>query len=372
MPPGAEVIDVSGKTVLPGLHRRPRPPGGFSRRALSPSRHHHLRHHRDLPGRPVDLGAEATAPTSARSRGPRIWTSGQAIGGVRTETERRTRARCAATSRSTTPEEARKAVRDKKEHGYDLIKLNEFISYDLVHAAADEAHKLGIGGHRAQLGRDRSAKAGVDGIEHIWSVGYSSILDVKRRRKLAKQRLAGKIEQELAGAYYEPENYDEVIERDGGARRRLDADHRQVAAAAVAERAALPRARTPNPRRSRRRSSGGGARDHRRTPTTNCSSAIRRQQLERTKIGYEKANEFIRRFVAGRRHSQGRLRSAARHGGDADARGAGDGRRGGRAADDGDPGGHAQRRQDLQEGQGLRQRRARQGRRPFASSKAIR
>ena len=44
-----------------------------------------------------------------------------------------------------TPEEARKAIRDKKEQGYDLIKLNEFISYDLVHAAADEAHKVGLG-----------------------------------------------------------------------------------------------------------------------------------------------------------------------------------------------------------------------------------
>ena len=46
-------------------------------------------------------------------------------------------------------------------------------------------------------------KAGVDGIEHIWSVGYSSILDAKKRRELAKQRLAGNIDQELAGAFYE-------------------------------------------------------------------------------------------------------------------------------------------------------------------------
>ena len=95
-------------------------------------------------------------------------------------------------------------------------------------------------------------------------------------------------------------------------------------------------------------------------------------QLERAKIGYEKANEFIRRFVAAggllKEGSDPPRGMAAL----ADASGAGDGRRGGRAADDGDPGGDAQRRQDLQEGQGLRQRRARQGRRPVPSSRAIR
>ena len=57
-----------------------------------------------------------------------------------------------------------------------------------------------------------SVKAGVDGIEHIWSVGFSSILDVKRRRELAKQRLSGNIEHELSGAFYEPENYGDIIE----------------------------------------------------------------------------------------------------------------------------------------------------------------
>ena len=42
-----------------------------------------------------------------------------------------------------------------------------------------------------QLGRDRSSKAGVDAIEHIWSVGYSSIPYAPRRRELAEDRLAG-------------------------------------------------------------------------------------------------------------------------------------------------------------------------------------
>ena len=48
------------------------------------------------------------------------------------------------------------------------------------------------------------AKAGIDGIEHIWSVGYSSILDLNKRNKLAVDRTAGRIDAEEAGAFYGP------------------------------------------------------------------------------------------------------------------------------------------------------------------------
>ena len=98
----------------------------------------------------------------------------------------------------------------KKSLGFDLIKLNEFISYDLARAVVEEAHRLDMA-VTAHSGTS-SAKAGVDSIEHIWSVGYIQILDVERRRDLARQRLAGNIDQEMAGAFYEPENYDDVIE----------------------------------------------------------------------------------------------------------------------------------------------------------------
>ena len=56
-----------------------------------------------------------------------------------------------------------------------------------------------------------SANAGVDGIEHIWSVGYSSIADLAARRKVAADRLAGKVDAEEVGALYETEHFDEVI-----------------------------------------------------------------------------------------------------------------------------------------------------------------
>ena len=81
-----------------------------------------------------------------------------------------------------------------------------------------------------------SANAGVDAVEHIWSVGYSTIPYAPARRKLAEDRLGGVIDQELAGAYYQTENYDAVIGAMVEHQGRVDADHCQMAASAFVER----------------------------------------------------------------------------------------------------------------------------------------
>ena len=139
-------------------------------------------------------------------------TSGRAVGGSRTENDSPGGSSVRGNIVVTTPEETRAAMRRKKEHGYDVIKLNEFLPFDLVKVAVDEAHRLGMPVTCHSWDAMKSSEAGVDGIEHIWSVGYSSIPDLKRRHELAEQRLAGNIEQEIAGSYYEPENYDRVID----------------------------------------------------------------------------------------------------------------------------------------------------------------
>ena len=108
-----------------------------------------------------------------------------------------------------------------------------------------------------------SAKAGVDAIEHIWSVGYSSIPYAPARRKLAEDRLGGVIDQELAGAYYQTENYDAVIGAMVRAPRRVDPDHCQMAASAFAERRALQRKGKRNLERSQCRSARRGSRGDR-------------------------------------------------------------------------------------------------------------
>ena len=296
VPPGAEVIDVTGKTVLPGF---------IDGHAHLEDFHGELYLHLGITScvtieifqdGPWTL-AQKRGTESGNIKGPRVWTSGQAIGGVRTETDAPDSRAVRGNITIETPEEARKAVRDKKEQGYDLIKLNEFISYDLVHAACDEAHKVGLAVTAHSWDVIESVKAGVDSIEHIWSVGYSSILDVKRRRQLAKQRLAGNIEQELAGSYYEPENFDDVI--------KAMVDHGVAWTPTIAK---WLRPLSPSAPRFRERE-----RQILDNPDADLPAAVRTiadvayeklykrytpEQLDRTKIFYEKANEFIRRFVA--------------------------------------------------------------------------
>lgn len=296
IPPDAHVIDVAGKTVLPGFidgHAHLEDFLGELYLHLGITTCATIEIFQDGPW----TLAQRSGTALGRIRGPRIWTSGRAIGGTRTATDAPDSRQVRGNITVETPEEARKAVRRKKELGYDLIKLNEFLSYDLVHAVADEAHTLGLAVTAHSWDVVESVKAGVDSIEHIWSVGYSSILDVKRRRQLAKQRLAGNIEQELAGSYYETENFDEIID--------VMVEHGVAWTPTIAK---WLRPLSPSAARFRERE-----RQILDDPNSDLPAAVRAiadvaydklykrytpEQLDRTKIFYEKANEFIRRFVA--------------------------------------------------------------------------
>jgi hypothetical protein len=296
IPPDAEVIDARGRTILPGFI----------------DGHGHLEDfHGELY---LNLGittcvtieifqdgpwtlAQKAGTAAGKIRGPRIKTSGLAIGGTRTATDAPSSRGVRGNIMVTTPEEARKAVQRKKENGYDLIKINEFLPFDLVRAVVDEAHRLGMPATCHSWDVVQSADCGVDAVEHIWSVGYSSILDVTRRRELAEQRLAGNVEQEIAGSYYEPENFDRVIEA--------------MVKRGVAWTPTIAKWLRPlSPSAQRFRDRENDILDNEftdlplsvRAVTDNSYTKLferyRKDQLERAKIGYDKANEFIRRFVA--------------------------------------------------------------------------
>jgi hypothetical protein len=240
--------------------------------------------------------AQKEGTAYGKIHGPRIWMSGRAIGSIRDEHE----AFGSRTSRGniivTTPEEARAAVRRKKELGCDIVKLNEFLPVDLVRVVVEEAHGLDMPVAAHSMDAIESSKAGVDAIEHIWAVGYSSILYPPSRRALARDRLGGVIEQEIAGSYYQTENYDAVIEA--------------MVAHGVAWTPTIAKWLRPlSPSAKRFRERENGILDD---PAANLPPAVRAvtdnaydklytrytpEQLERAKIGYEKANEFIRRFV---------------------------------------------------------------------------
>ena len=133
-------------------------------------------------------------------------------------------------------------------------------------------------------------------IEHIWAVGYSSMLYPPARRKLAEDRLAGKIDQEIAGSYYQTENYDRIID--------AMVKHGVAWTPTIAKwlRPLSPSAErfrqreNRNSRQSEGRSAAGRARGDRQC-LRQAAEALYARATRIAKIGYEKANEFIRRFV---------------------------------------------------------------------------
>jgi len=295
VPASAEVIDVKGKTVLPGFidgHGHLEDFHGELYLHLGITTCANIEIYQDGPW----TLAQKQGTELGKIRGPRIWMSGRAIGGVSTGHD----AFGSRTARDnvivTTPEEVRRAVQRKKEFGCDILKVNEFLSMDLLKVAVDEAHRLGMPVAAHSWDVAGSVNAGVDAIEHIWSVGYSSIPYVPARRKLAEDRLGGVIDQELAGAYYQTENFDEVI----GAL----VEHRVAWTPTIAK---WLRPLSPSAQRFREREN-----QILNDPNADLPTAVRAvtdnaydkllkrytpDQRERAKIGYEKANEFIGRFV---------------------------------------------------------------------------
>ena len=212
VPPDAEVVDVSGKTVMPGFM----------------DGHGHLEDfHGDLY---LHLGitsvfniqttqdgpwslAQKRGTELGKIRGPRIFVAGRAIGGDSDVPEGGTSSKnIRGHVVVNTAEQARNAVRRKKEFGCDLIKVNEFLDFPLVKALTEEAHSLGMGVTTHCVDAIQSSNAGVDGIEHIWSTGNTTILYPPAREKLHNDRLMGLIDQEIVCGYYQTENYQPIID----------------------------------------------------------------------------------------------------------------------------------------------------------------
>jgi hypothetical protein len=295
IPPGAQVIDATGMCVLPGFidgHGHLEDFHGELYLHLGITTCANIELHQDGPW----TLAQKQGTALGKIRGPRIWMSGRAIGGVSTGHD----AFGSRTARDNiivnTPDEVRRAVQRKKELGCEILKVNEFLSMDLAKIAVDEAHGLGMAVAAHSWDVVGHAEAGVDAIEHIWSVGYSSIPYAPARRKLAQDRLGGIIDQELAGAYYQTENYDQVID--------AMVRHNVAWTPTIAK---WLRPLAANMARFRERENqilgnpGADLPAAVRAVTDNSYEKLLKRytpaQLDQAKVGYEKAKEFIRRFV---------------------------------------------------------------------------
>ena len=295
IPAGAQVVDVKGRTVLPGFID-----GHCHWEAFWGELYLHLGITTCVEIETNQNGPWALAQKDGTNlgkiRGPRLWPSGQAIGAREGELETEGSRAWRGYIRVDNADQVRAAVAQKKKDGYDVIKLSEYLTPDLVKAAAEEAHRLGMGVTSHSWDAIASANAGVDGIEHIWSVGYTSIMDLDRRRKLAIDRTAGRIDAEEAGALYQAENFDKVIA--------AMVDHRVAWTPTIAK---WLRPLSPSAQRFWQKEQELLA-----DPGANFPTAVRviteyttekllkryrPEQLERTRIGYAKANDFIHRFV---------------------------------------------------------------------------
>jgi hypothetical protein len=296
IPTGAQVIDVTGKTVMPGFidgHCHWEAFWGELYLHLGITTCVEIETQQDGPW----ALAQKYGTESGKIRGPRLWVTGQALGFRTGEFE--TEGSRAWRNYMKVPDAAaaRAIVDAKKRDGYDDLKLSEFLPPDLIRVVTDEAHKLGMGVTGHSWDAIAAANSGMDGIEHIWSVGYSSITDPQKRHQLEINRTAGRIDAEMAGALYEPEHYDAVI------------------APMVAHHVAW----TPTIAKWLRPLSSYAPRFWQREqeiladPNANFPAAVRvitefttdklfhrykPDQLAQAKVGMQKSYEFIRRFVA--------------------------------------------------------------------------
>jgi hypothetical protein len=296
VPAGAQTINVDGKTVLPGLidgHCHWEAFWGELYLHLGITTCVEIETQQDGPW----ALAQKVGTEIGNIRGPRLWVTGQALGFREGEFETEGSRGWRNYMKVPNADAARAIVRAKKQQGYDALKLSEFLTPDLIAVVTDEAHKLGMGVTGHSWDAIASANAGMDGIEHIWSVGYTSIMDLDKRRQLAVDRTAGRIDAEEAGALYQTDNYDQVI------------------APMVAHHVAW----TPTIAKWLRPLSSFAPRFWQKEqeiladPNTNFPGEVRvvtefsteklfkrykPEQLDRAKIGFQKSQEFIRRFVA--------------------------------------------------------------------------
>ncbi len=205
VPKGSRIIDVKGKTILPGLI----------------DGHCHLL---DFVGELyLHLGittcpditqnddewtmAQRDGTNLGKIRGPRIWSTGARLVGPPPPWALRTESGYLIKS----PEDARAIVRKKKEAGIEIIKFNEYVSPEAIKAGAEEANRLGLPVTCHCLDVFLAAEAGFAGVEHHWAPGMTSIADVKKRWEVHELRMTGKINTADVAFYYEPENFDKII-----------------------------------------------------------------------------------------------------------------------------------------------------------------
>jgi imidazolonepropionase-like amidohydrolase len=188
-PADARVIDVTGKTVMPGLidlhtHLDYRMPGNSDVEAFHPAAGalrgvERLRYYIESGITAVrDVGSGGDTPfllkrwvNEGRVVGPRIYAAGSIItgkGGHGAEVDLEGSRPLPAAREASGPDDWREAVREQFRKGADLIKITSHFSPEEIKAAIDEAHDLGlkVTADAETFYIERAVRAGIDMIEH--------------------------------------------------------------------------------------------------------------------------------------------------------------------------------------------------------------
>ncbi len=215
LPKSAKIIRTKGSTALPGLidahvHYKDWQGelylnhGVTTALAIGPER--------------IDwITAQRDGIAKGKIVGPRIFAAGPEMNsprpGEKAASVRDLIARRRFENLVKSAEEARKVVQELLVQGADIIKLFENILPEAIKAAAEEAHKAGkpIGGHSEDI--YMSVENGYDFVEHSHAIVATSIKDPKKKEELARRRTATKNRMTTVEFHYyaEPENFDELI-----------------------------------------------------------------------------------------------------------------------------------------------------------------
>lgn len=203
IPAGANVVDVTGKFIIPGLidihiHYN----DWMGEMFLA----HGVTTVKDV-GNDVDWIATVSADVAAgKARGPRIFYVGNGL-----DTPPPTRDHFVGL---TSPEMARTAVDLLHERGAVAIKVREHITAELLKAITDEAHKFGmpVTGHLRRISAYEAVQAGIDGLEHASGI-VQATMDSSIKLQLDNLELYKKyVEERKAYSLINPDKAGELVQ----------------------------------------------------------------------------------------------------------------------------------------------------------------
>src|SRR5262245_53015429 len=144
IPPGAQTIDVRGKTVLPGFID-----GHCHWESFWGEVYLHLGITTCVQIETQQNGpwglAQKEGTEMGRIRGPRIWPTGQAIGAREGEFETEGSRAWRGHMKVASPQAARASVEEEKKDGQEALRVSELLEPGMRAVITDEAHKLGMG-----------------------------------------------------------------------------------------------------------------------------------------------------------------------------------------------------------------------------------